>query len=117
MDITDAMTFGLMAVKVGLITQRELNETLEDVRTETGKTEPELIYLTRALERKGMLTNFQTGRLMKGEQDGYILGGYRVLYKISSGSFGRVFRAVENSDPRGGRVVAIKVLRRRWSED
>ena len=34
--------------------------------------------------------------------------------KISSGSFGRVFRA---DDPRTGRVVAVKVLRRRWSED
>ena len=42
------------------------------------------------------------------------LGGYRLLYKISSGSFGRVFRA---DDPRSGRVVAVKVLRRRWSED
>src|SRR5262249_24963992 len=33
---------------------------------------------------------------------------------ISSGSFGRVYRA---DDPRTGRVVAVKVLRRRWSED
>ncbi len=47
-------------------------------------------------------------------RDGFFYGGYRVLYKISSGSFGRVFRA---DDPRTGRVVAVKVLRRRWSED
>ena len=52
-------------------------------------------------------------KLLKGETDGYFLGGYRLLYKIASGSFGRVFRA---DDPSSGTVVAIKVLRRRWSE-
>ncbi|MFO0865181.1 MAG: serine/threonine-protein kinase [Gemmataceae bacterium] len=35
------------------------------------------------------------------------------LYKIASGSFGRVFRADDST----GRVVAIKVLRKKWSED
>src|SRR5262249_55039535 len=50
----------------------------------------------------------------KGDQDGYVLGGYRLLYKIASGSFGRVFRA---ADPLTGRIVAIKILRKRWSED
>src|SRR5262249_54299028 len=43
-----------------------------------------------------------------------VLGGYRILYKIAAGSFGRVYRA---DDPRSGRVVAVKVLRRRWSDD
>ena len=56
----------------------------------------------------------QTSKLIKGDTEGYFLGGYRLLYKISSGSFGRVFRA---DDPRTGRVVALKVLRNRWSED
>src|SRR5262249_9497812 len=54
------------------------------------------------------------GKLQKGDFDGLMLGGYRVLYKIASGSFGRVFRA---DDPRSGAAVAIKVLRRRWCED
>src|SRR5207302_1988283 len=35
------------------------------------------------------------------------------LYKIASGSFGRVYRA---DDPRSGRIVAVKVLRRKHSE-
>src|SRR5262249_4523048 len=69
---------------------------------------------TRALERKGFMTNYQTAKVLKGDPDGFFLGGFRVLYKISSGSFGRVFRA---DDPRTGREVAVKVLRRRWSED
>src|SRR5262249_15356297 len=33
-------------------------------------------------------------------------------YRIASGSFGRVYRA---DDPRTGRIVAVKVLRNRWS--
>src|SRR5262249_5316509 len=66
------------------------------------------------LERRGLMTNFQTSKVLKGDNEGFFLGGYRIRYKIKSGSFGRVFRA---DDPRTGRAVAIKVLRRRWSED
>src|SRR5205807_9173128 len=75
-----------------------------------GEPEP----LLRALERKGHLTPLQSGKLLKQEKDGYFLGGFRLLYKISSGSFGRVYRA---DDPRSGRIVAVKVLRRKWSDD
>jgi serine/threonine protein kinase len=66
------------------------------------------------MERKGYLTPWQTHKLLKGDASGYFLGGYRIKYKIASGSFGRVFRC---DDPRTGATVAIKVLRRRWSED
>ncbi|MCI0347525.1 MAG: aminoglycoside phosphotransferase family protein, partial [Chloroflexi bacterium] len=63
---------------------------------------------------KGYLTPWQSQKLLKGDTDGFFLGGCRLLYKIASGSFGRVFRAEECSS---GRVVAIKVLRRRWSDN
>ena len=114
MDITDPMMFGQLAIRVGLIDQAQLNEAIDEVRNEYGQVTPDLIHLMRALERKGYLTNLQTSKLLKGDTDGYVLGGYRILYKISSGSFGRVYRAV---DPLSGRVAAVKILRRRWSED
>jgi eukaryotic-like serine/threonine-protein kinase len=114
MDISDPMMFGQLAIRVGLIDQTQLNEAVEDAREEYGRATFDLIHLTRTLERKGYLTNLQTSKLIKGDTDGYFLGGYRILYKISSGSFGRVYRA---DDPRSGRVVAVKILRRRWSED
>ncbi|MFO0876764.1 MAG: protein kinase [Gemmataceae bacterium] len=114
MEISDTLSFAQQVVKLGLVSQPEVNEALEDVRAETGQQSPDLVYLTRALERKGLLTNFQTSKILKGDEEGFYLGGFRILYKISSGSFGRVFRADE---PRSGRVVALKVLRRRWSED
>jgi serine/threonine protein kinase len=114
MDIEDTTTFGLLVVKLGLVTQAQLNEAMEEAREETGKQTPDLIFLKNALERKGYLTNLQTSKVLKGETDGYFVGGYRLLYKVSSGTFGRVFRG---DDPRTGRTVALKILRRRWSED
>jgi serine/threonine protein kinase len=114
MEVTDSTHFGLLAVKVGLITQPQFVEAMAEAREESGQQNPDLPYLTRILERRSLITNFQTSKLLKGDLDGYFAGGYRILYKISSGSFGRVFRA---DDPRTGRVVAVKILRRRWSED
>lgn len=63
----------------------------------------------KIFERKAYLTPFQANKLIKGDYDGYILGGFRILYKIASGTFGRVYRA---DDPRSGQIVAIKVLRK-----
>jgi serine/threonine protein kinase len=114
MEIEDVTTFGQQLIKLGLITELQLREATEDARSEAGRAVPDLVHLKSVLERKGLLTNFQSSKVLKGDVDGYFYGGYRILYKISSGSFGRVFRAV---DPLSGRVVAIKVLRRRWSED
>src|SRR4029434_7979163 len=70
--------------------------------------------MIRALERKRYISSFQGNKLRKGDSDGYFLGGYRLLYKIASGSFGRVYRG---DDPRTGQVVAVKVLRNKWTMD
>ena len=114
MEIDDVTTFGQQLVKLGLLTEPQLREANEEARDEGGRALPDMIHLKSVLERRGLLTNYQTAKVLKGDVDGFFYGGYRVLYKISSGSFGRVFRA---DDPRTGRVVAVKVLRRRWSED
>ncbi|HBI43878.1 MAG TPA: serine/threonine protein kinase [Planctomycetales bacterium] len=110
MDIQDPDALGRQAVKVGLLTPEQLAEA----KDEMGGGASDMMTMLRTLERKGWLTPYQSGKLLKGDDDGFLLGGYRLLYKIASGSFGRVFRA---EDPRAGRVVALKVLRRRWSEN
>ena len=102
-------TLGQQAIKLGLLTEPQYLECWEELDSRESSAEA----LLRVCERKGYLTPYQSQKLLKGELDGYFLGGYRILYKIASGSFGRVFRAV---DPHTGVVVAIKVLRRRWSE-
>ncbi len=66
-------------------------------------------FKTLAL-RKELVTNFQLDRVLTGERLGYYYGPYKVLYLIGAGTFARVFRAVHKNT---GRVVAVKVLRRR----
>jgi serine/threonine protein kinase len=109
METMHSSAFEQQILKLNLVTEEQLAE----IHEETGEG-PDLQHLISALERKSYLTPWQRGKVLKGDFDGFFLGGYRLLYKISSGSFGRVFRA---DDPRSGRVVAVKVLRRRWSED
>jgi serine/threonine protein kinase len=104
----DAAGVGTLAQQLQLITPEQFREAWDDAEDRSAEA------LVRVLERKGFITPFQGAKLLKGEIDGYTLGGYRLLYRIASGSFGRVFRG---DDPRTGLVVAIKVLRRRWMED
>lgn len=106
----DALALADLCIRAGLLSQLEV----QDVWEELGKKGEDIEPFLKVLERKGQLTSWQIQKLLKGDTDGMVLGGYRIRYKISSGSFGRVFRA---DDPRTGRVVAVKVLRRKWSED
>lgn len=99
-----------VTVRLGLLTPYHVTEAWEELAS---RNVPAADFL-RVMERKEYLTSFQTGKLLKGDKDGFFLGGYRILYKIASGSFGRVFRA---NDPATGRGLAIKVLRKKWSED
>ena len=110
MENLDTPAVAQLAVRCALVTEEQLQEAYQEVDPRGGNPDALLLFL----ERKGYLTPWQSAKLLKGDADGYFLGGYRILYKIASGSFGRVFRA---EDPRTGRVVAIKVLRRRWSDN
>jgi eukaryotic-like serine/threonine-protein kinase len=106
----DASGIGQLALRLGLIADDQLRECLIELGDKTAPAQDML----RLMERKGYLTPWQSGKLMKGDTDGYFLGGYRLLYKIASGSFGRVYRG---DDPRSGQVVAVKVLRNKWTQD
>jgi eukaryotic-like serine/threonine-protein kinase len=70
--------------------------------------------ILQLLERRHLLTPLQTGRILKGDTDGLVLGPYKLLYRNASGSFARVFRASTLS---GNQVVALKLLRERWASD
>jgi eukaryotic-like serine/threonine-protein kinase len=106
----DASDLAQLAVRVGLLDDNLSKEVLYEL---DGRDRP-AAELAKLFERKGLLTPLQTGKLLKGDLDGYILGGFRLLYKIASGSFGRVYRG---DNPNTGQIVAIKVLRQRWTTD
>lgn len=106
----DASGIGQLALRFGLVSDDQVRECLIELDDRTAPASD----LLRLMERKRYLTPWQSGKLMKGDTDGYFLGGYRLLYKIASGSFGRVYRG---DDPRSGQVVAVKVLRNKWTMD
>jgi eukaryotic-like serine/threonine-protein kinase len=106
----DASGIGQLALRLGLVTDEQVRECL----TELDDKKAPGTDMVRLMERKRYLSPWQGGKLLKGDQDGYFLGGYRILYKIASGSFGRVYRGDE---PRTGQVVAVKVLRNKWTMD
>ena len=68
----------------------------------------------QALVRREMITGFQLERLLKGERRGYFYGRAKVLYQIGAGSFARVYRAIHRDT---GGILAVKVLRSRYSND
>jgi eukaryotic-like serine/threonine-protein kinase len=108
MENLDGATFGQIAMRLGLLTEAQLQEVLEEL----GDRNPPLDALINLLERRGFITPWQTSKIRRGDPDGFFLGGFRILYRVAAGSFGRVYRA---DDPRTGRMIALKVLRGKWS--
>ncbi len=106
----DASGIGQLALRLGLVSAEAVRDGLDEL----GDKKAPATDMVRLLERKRHLTPWQGNKLLKGDLDGYFLGGYRLLYKIASGSFGRVYRG---DDPRTGQVVAVKVLRNKWTMD
>jgi serine/threonine-protein kinase len=96
-------------VEIGLLDDRQM----QAVRGEFGRTDATAEEFLQHLVRREFLTNYQVTRLLNGERGGYFYGDYKVLYLVSAGSFARVYRAV---DRRNDRVVALKVLRRRFAD-
>lgn len=106
----DASGIGQLALKLGIASDAQVQDCLIELDDRKAAAES----MVRLMERKGILTPWQGHKLLKGDMDGYVLGGYRILYKIASGSFGRVYRG---DDPHSRQTVAIKVLRNKWTMD
>jgi tRNA A-37 threonylcarbamoyl transferase component Bud32/CheY-like chemotaxis protein len=110
MSFHDAASLANTAIRLGLLSSGQVQDGWDELGAHNAQPDD----FVRVMERKGYLTPFQSSKLLKGDKDGFFLGGYRILYKVASGSFGRVYRC---DDPSTGRILAIKVLRRKWSED
>ena len=93
-------------IDLELATPAQIDRLWGELRTEQVSMEDVKSHLLR----KGIITNFQLERMLTGERLGYYYGPYKVLYMIGAGTFARVFRAVHRES---GKVVAVKVLRRR----
>ena len=98
------------AFDLGLLDERQLREAWASF----GTREVPLNDFLQLLLRREFMTNYQIERLMKGDRAGFFFGDYKVLYLVGTGTFARVYRAVHHES---GQVVALKVLRNRYSEN
>lgn len=87
---------------------------LEGVWGELGTRDISSEEMVSLLLRKELLTNWQLERITVGKRDSYFYGNYKILYLVGTGTFARVYRAV---DVKTDKVVAVKVLRMRYSGD
>lgn len=98
------------AIDLNLLDDRQL----QSVWGEFGSDRVASDVFMQHLLRRELLTNYQATKLLKGDRFGYFYGRYKVLYLVSAGTFARVYRA---ADPKTGKVVAVKVLRKKFSDD
>jgi serine/threonine-protein kinase len=95
------------AFDLNLISQRQLQELWGKLGTHNVPVDE----FAKLLLSQDVLTSYQLTRLKRGEKDGYFYGDYKVLYFVGSGSFARVFRAVNQKT---SEIVALKVLRKKF---
>lgn len=98
------------AFDLNLLDDRQLQE----VWGEFGRRNVAVDEFVQLLLGREFLTKYQMERLLRGERGGYFYGAYKVLYLVAGGSFARVYRAVHKDT---AKVVALKVLRRRYSDN
>jgi len=98
------------AFDLGLLDERQLQAVWASFGSRNVRTRDFL----QVLVRREFLTNYQVERVIKGEKTGFFFGDYKILYLVGTGTFARVYRAVHRET---GQVVAVKVLRNRYSED
>jgi eukaryotic-like serine/threonine-protein kinase len=87
---------------------------MDAVWTELGGHNVTVQDFGAALVRHERLTGYQLDRLLRGEVDGFFYGRAKILYQVGAGSFSRVYRAIHADN---GRILAVKVLRSRYSSD
>ncbi|HEX7449879.1 MAG TPA: serine/threonine-protein kinase [Pirellulales bacterium] len=98
------------AFDLSLLDERQL----QDLWGQFGRRNVPTDEFIQTLLRRELLTNFQLDRLLKGERTGFFYGDYKVLYMVAGGSFARVYRASHKTT---GVIRAVKVLRKRYSDD
>lgn len=108
MNALSAQEIGRNLIEMRLIRREDLNEAMENLPAASSQE------LLRYLERRSLLTSYQLQKVENGDRIGYYIGRFKVLYKISAGTFARVFRGVDSTT---GESVAIKVLRSRHTLD
>jgi serine/threonine protein kinase len=110
-DLPTVEGFLKTVLKSGLLDRSQLQEALRDVPKDQ-RDDPRA--LADHLVRKGKLSRFQAGKLLRGSGRGLLLDHYQVLAPIGRGGMSTVYLA---RDERSGELVALKLLTpSRWRD-
>jgi serine/threonine-protein kinase len=91
-----------------LIDRGQLDQIVGDFLNKHPGAEPPA--LADFLVGQGILTQFQSDRLLQGKTQGFVLGPYTLMDALGNGSMGTVYKAQSKTD---NRWYAVKVLPRR----
>ncbi|MCH2202312.1 MAG: serine/threonine protein kinase [Fuerstiella sp.] len=97
-----------------LVSPHDWEQTLATLRKSVFFDADDVAGIVDKLAAADLLTPLQRNRILGGEGESLLLGGYKLQYRNGSGSFARVFRAATLD---GRRTVALKLLRDRWAQD
>ncbi len=107
--------FGRMALEQGLCTNAELRRSLEELKSRR-KISP--VMLESLMIELGYITQSQAARLRTNVKESkaaaHQIPGYKILGKLGAGAMAIVYKARQLSL---NRIVAIKVLPKRFSEN
>ena len=91
-----------------LIDRGQLDQVVGEFLKKQPRAEPPA--LAEYLVGQGILTQFQSDRILQGKTQGLVLGPYTLMDAIGSGSMGTVYKAFSKTD---SKWYAVKVLPRR----
>ena len=91
-----------------LIDRGQLDQVIGEFLEKNPRAEPPA--LADYLVERGVLTPFQSERLLQGKTQGFVLGPFTLMDSLGSGSMGTVYKAQSKND---NRWYAVKVLPRR----
>lgn len=91
-----------------LIDRGQLDQVVGEFFKKQPRAEPPA--LAEYLVNQGVLTQFQSDRILQGKTQGLVLGPYTLMDAIGSGSMGTVYKAFSKTD---SKWYAVKVLPRR----
>lgn len=110
MAITSAEELAQHALNHNLLDEMQLRA----VWGEIGSRNVGIDEFRQLLLRRDLLTFYQIEHLIAGDRSTFFYGDYKVLYLAGTGTFARVYRATDRT---GQKQVAVKVLRKRYSDD
>ncbi len=91
-----------------LIERGRLDQIVSEFLQKNPRAEPP--SLAEFLIAQGILTDFQSERLLQGKTQGFVLGPFTLMDALGSGSMGTVYKAHNKTD---NQWYAVKVLPRR----